>query len=48
MYILINNDGKKLYVLECRELLLVEMLKFMKRTVLESDYVSQEKKKNKV
>lgn len=49
MYILVSNsDGKKLYVLECREQLLVEMMKFLKRTVLESDYVAQEKKKNKI
>ena len=44
MYIFINDDGKKLYVLECREKLLIEMMKFMKRTTLESDYVMQEKK----
>ncbi len=48
MYILANIDGKKLYVLECREELLMHMLKFVKRTVLENDYVSQEKKKNRV
>ncbi len=46
MYILANNAGKKLYVLECREVLLVNMMKFMKRTVLESDYIPQEKKRN--
>ena len=34
--------------LECRELLLMHMLKFVKRTTLESDYVSQEKKKKQV
>ena len=44
MYILIEDNGKKLYVLECREKLLIEMMKFTKRTVLESDYVMQEKK----
>lgn len=44
MYILINNDGKKLYVLECRENLLMNIMKFAKRNVLESDYVMQEKK----
>ncbi len=48
MYILASDNGKKLYVLECREELLMNMLKFVKRTVLESDYVSQERKKNKV
>lgn len=45
MYILVSDNGKKLYVLECRELLLMHMLKFVKRTTLESDYLSQEKKK---
>ena len=45
MYILANYNGKKLYVLECREELLMHMLKFVKRTTLESDYVMQEKKK---
>ncbi len=47
MYILINDNGKKLYILECREQLLVHILKFAQRSVLESDYVMQEKK-NKV
>jgi hypothetical protein len=46
MYILANDNGKKLYILECKEQLLVNIMKFAKRTVLESDYVSQEKKKN--
>ena len=44
MYVLANSDGKKLYVLECREALLTNMMRFMKRTVLENDYVPQEKK----
>lgn len=44
MYILINDNGKKLYVLECKEQLLVNILKFANRSVLESDYVMQEKK----
>lgn len=48
MYILANDNGKKLYVLECREVLLMHMLRFLKRTTLESDYVSQEKKKKGV
>ena len=48
MYILVNDNGRKMYVLECRETLLVHMLKFVKRTTLESDYVSQEKKNQKV
>ena len=45
MYILANHDGKKIFVLECRETLLLNLLKFVKRTVLESDYVMQEKKR---
>lgn len=47
MYMLASggNGGKKLYILECREELLVNILKFVKRGTLESDYVSQEKKK---
>lgn len=44
MYILVNDYGKNLYLLECREELLVNMLKFAKRTVLEPDYVAQAKK----
>ncbi len=48
MYILANHDGKKLFVLECKEMLLVNILKFVKRSVLESDYISQEKKRARV
>ncbi len=44
MYIHINDNGKKIYILECREQMLVNILKFAKRTVLEKDYVMQEKK----
>ncbi len=44
MYIHANYNGKKLFVLECREELLMHMLKFMKRTALDHDYVAQEKK----
>ncbi len=48
MYIYTINDGKKsLYVLECREELLMHVLRFAKRTALAKDYVMQEKK-NKV
>ena len=36
--------GKRVYVLECREELLVNILKFVKRGILDSDYVMQEKK----
>lgn len=44
MYILIGDNGKKLYVLECREELLMQIMKFAKRTALDRDYVPQEKK----
>ena len=44
MYILAEHEGRKLFVLECRELMLMNILKFAKRNKLESDYVSQEKK----
>lgn len=44
MYILIGDNGKKLYVLECREELLMQIMKFCKRTALDRDYVPQEKK----
>ena len=48
MYILANTNGRILYVLECREVLLMHILRFVKRTTLESDYVAQEKKKKSV
>ncbi len=44
MYILAEYNGRKLFVLECRELMLMHILKFAKRNKLESDYVMQEKK----
>ena len=44
MYIHVDYMGKKLLVLECKEELLAQMLKFMKRTALDHDYVSQDKK----
>ena len=44
MYILIEDGGKKLYILECRETMLMHIMHFAKRTALASDYVSQEKK----
>ncbi len=44
MYILVHDDKRKLYVIECREEMLVHYLKFVKRTTLASDYVAQEKK----
>lgn len=48
MYIFANTNGKTLYVLECREVLLMHILRFVKRTALESDYISQDKKKKAV
>lgn len=45
LYIHANEPiGKRLYILECREELLVNILHFVKRGTLESDYVMQEKK----
>ena len=44
MYILAKDYGKNLYVLECREELLVNIMKFANRSKLESDYVAQAKK----
>lgn len=46
LYIHVSDPtGKKLYVLECREELLVNILHFVKRGTLADDYVMQEKKK---
>ena len=47
MYVLADYEGRKLFVLECRELMLMNILKFAKRNKLESDYVMQEKKQAK-
>ncbi len=44
MYVLANYNGKKLFVLECRENLLMNIMKFARRNVLESDYVMQDRK----
>ncbi len=44
MYLLVAENGKTLYVLECRETLLMHILRFAGRAALESDYVAQEKK----
>lgn len=44
MYILAEYNGRKLFVLECREELLVNMMRVTKRTALDRDYVSQAKK----
>ena len=45
MYIYAEYQGKKLFILECREELLIHIMKFAKRGTLDHDYVSQEKKK---
>ena len=46
MYILVKAGAQRqLYVLECREELLINILKFARRGVLEDGYVSQEDKK---
>ena len=39
-----ESGGRRVYILECREELLINILKFVKRGILESDYVMQEKK----
>lgn len=44
MYILAAHEGKKLFILECREELLTYILQFTRRGVLDRDYVAQEKK----
>ena len=44
MYILAEYNGKKLFILECRENLLMNIMKFAKRTTLDHDYVMQDKK----
>ena len=45
MYAHVNEPtGNRLYILECREELLVNILHFVKRGTLEPDYVAQEKK----
>lgn len=48
MYILAEYDGKKLFVLECREALLMNIMKFAKRTALDHDYVMQDRKEKRV
>lgn len=45
LYIHVSEPiGKRLYILECREEMLVNILHFVKRGTLASDYVMQEKK----
>lgn len=41
IYILAAYNGKKLFVLECREMLIAHILKFAKRSVLATDYQSK-------
>ena len=48
MYILAEYNGKKLFILECREALLMNIMKFAKRTTLDHDYVMQDKKQKSV
>lgn len=40
----VDGAGRKLFILECRETLLVNILKFVKRGTLAPDYIAQEKK----
>ena len=41
-YIVANVDGdKKLLVLECTEMLIVNILKFSSKTILDEDYVKE-------
>ena len=44
MYILADYNGRKLFILECREELLANLMRVTKRTALDRDYVSQAKK----
>lgn len=44
MYILADYNGRKLFVLECREEFLINLMHCTKRTALDRDYVSQAKK----
>ncbi len=47
-FMYIYTEDKTLYLLECRETLLMNILKFARRGVLESSYVRQEQKEKKV
>lgn len=45
MYVLAQYEGeKKIFILECREALLINMMQYLRRDVLDSQYVPQEKK----
>ena len=47
-YIVVNTqDGKKLLIIECTETLIVNILKFANRTVLDEQFTEQLKNKNK-
>lgn len=48
MYILADYNGRKLFVLECREELLINIMRVTKRTALDRDYISQDKKRKEV
>ena len=43
IYVLSTHNGKTMYIIECRELLVANMMKFVKRTVLASDYTSSKR-----
>lgn len=47
-FMYIYTDDKTLYLLECRESLLMNILKFTRRGVLEREYVMQDKKEKKI
>ena len=45
MYILAVHDGvKKIFLLECRESLLLNMMQYLRRDILDRDYIPQAKK----
>ena len=45
MYVLAQYEGeKKIFLLECREGLLINMMQYLRRDVLDSEYVPQAKK----
>ncbi len=45
MYVLAQYEGeKKIFLLECRESLLINMMQYLRRDVLDSEYVPQAKK----
>ena len=45
MYVLAVHDGvKKIFLLECRESLLLNMMQYLRRDILDRDYIPQAKK----